>query len=53
MGPRQYLGSLRRPLERAMFCLDDPLPGLLDLPLLVASMLRRRLRALRRSAGAP
>jgi len=48
MGPRRYLGSLRRPLERAMFCLDDPLPGLLDMPLLVASMLRRRLRALRR-----
>jgi predicted ATP-grasp superfamily ATP-dependent carboligase len=48
MAPRDYLRSLRRPLERAMFSLDDPLPGLLDMPLLLASMLRRRLRSLRR-----
>ena len=39
---REYLRSLRGPRERAIFARDDPLPGLLELPLL-ASVLARRL----------
>ena len=39
---RGYLGSLRGPRERAIFARDDPLPGLLEFPLL-ASVLARRL----------
>jgi predicted ATP-grasp superfamily ATP-dependent carboligase len=39
---RDYLRSLRGPRERAIFARDDPLPGLLELPLL-ASVLARRL----------
>ena len=40
---RQYLRSLRGPRERAIFALDDPVPGLVELPLL-CSVLARRLR---------
>jgi predicted ATP-grasp superfamily ATP-dependent carboligase len=36
-----YLGSLRPPRERAMFALDDPLPGLLDAPVMALRRLRR------------
>jgi len=32
---RAYLRSIRGPVESAIFAWDDPLPGLLDLPLLV------------------
>ena len=39
--PRDYLGSLRWPRERAMFAADDPLPGLLDAPLLMIRRLGR------------
>jgi D-aspartate ligase len=39
---RAYLRSLRGPREHAIFARDDPLPGLLELPLL-ASVLARRL----------
>jgi D-aspartate ligase len=39
---RAYVRSLRGPRERAIFARDDPLPGLLELPLL-ASVLARRL----------
>lgn len=39
---REYLRSLRGPRERAIFARDDPLPGLVELPLL-ASVLARRL----------
>jgi D-aspartate ligase len=38
LSPRSYLESFRGPRERAMFALDDPLPGVLDAPLL---MIRR------------
>jgi D-aspartate ligase len=31
---RSYVRSLRRPIESAIFARDDPLPGLLELPLL-------------------
>jgi D-aspartate ligase len=36
-----YLRSLRGPVEPAVFAWDDPLPGLLELPLLTALALRR------------
>jgi len=48
--PRDYLASLRRPLQFAAFAADDPLPGVLDVPLSVARFFTRRLpAALRRS----
>jgi len=34
LSPGAYARSLRRPIEYAVFSSDDPLPGLLDLPLL-------------------
>jgi D-aspartate ligase len=39
---RDYLRSLQMPLEFAVFAKDDPLPGILDLPLMVKRLLRRR-----------
>jgi D-aspartate ligase len=42
MSVRDYVRSLRGPRERAIFASDDPLPGLVELPLL-ASVLARRL----------
>lgn len=50
LSPRAYAASLRRPLERAMFAADDPLPGLLDAPLLMLGALSRRFRMPRRRA---
>jgi predicted ATP-grasp superfamily ATP-dependent carboligase len=48
--PRDYLASLRRPLQLAVFAADDPLPGVLDVPLSLARFFTRRLpAALRRS----
>ena len=41
LGPRSYWESLRGPRERAMFAVDDPLPGLLDAPLLMIRRLGR------------
>jgi D-aspartate ligase len=38
-----YLRSLRRPFEPAVFATDDPLPGLLELPRLIYLFFRRRL----------
>ncbi len=49
---RDYLASLKGPLEHAMICRDDPLPGIADLPLTVLSFLRRRWRT-RRKLGTP
>ncbi len=43
ISPSQYVGSLHRPLVFAAFAADDPLPGLIDLPLLVWRLLSRRL----------
>lgn len=40
-----YLGSFRRGLVLAAFAADDPWPGLLELPLVVARVLRRRVLA--------
>ena len=42
LSPRAYLGSLRRPLEFAIFAADDPLPSLVG-PLGTARLLAARL----------
>jgi predicted ATP-grasp superfamily ATP-dependent carboligase len=56
MSPRQYLRSFRQPLTFAAFAADDPLPGLVELPLVAARMLTRspawRRRGAQRSAAA-
>jgi D-aspartate ligase len=39
-----YLRSLRGPREHAIFARDDPLPGLLELPLLASLVARRLVR---------
>lgn len=39
-----YLRSLRSPLEHAMFAPDDPLPGLLDAPVIATVAARRAVR---------
>jgi len=41
---RDYARSLRRPLESAIFAWDDPVPGLLDLPLFAGTLGKRVLR---------
>lgn len=43
LSPAAWMRSFRRPVERAMFAGDDPLPGFLDVPLLAAGVLGRRL----------
>lgn len=47
-----YLRSLRGPLESAIFAWDDPLPAVLDLPLLAWATGKRRLRALKHEKDA-
>ena len=49
LSPRAYLASLRGPLEPAVAALDDPLPAIAELPLLVRLWLVRRLRRRRRA----
>jgi D-aspartate ligase len=39
--PADYLRSFRRPLALAAFAKDDPLPGLIELPLVAARVLAR------------
>jgi D-aspartate ligase len=41
---RDYLRTLRGPRERAIFALDDPLPGLAEAPLILSILLRRLVR---------
>ncbi len=41
---RDYLHSMRGPIEQAIFALDDPLPGLLEVPLLARMLAKRLLR---------
>ena len=38
---RDYLRSLRRPFESAVFATDDPVPGLLEMPTLIYLFFRR------------
>lgn len=42
---REYLRSVRRPIESAIFAWDDPAPGLFDLPLFACSLAARLLRS--------
>ena len=46
LSPARYLRAFRRPLTFAAFALDDPMPGLVDLPLVAARLLTRRLPVL-------
>jgi D-aspartate ligase len=39
--PRTYLASLRRPLEFAVFAVDDPIPALIEGPALIGRILNR------------
>jgi predicted ATP-grasp superfamily ATP-dependent carboligase len=48
---RAYFQSLRRPIEFALMAADDPLPGLLDLPLFGYKHIYNRYKSLR--AGVP
>jgi len=41
MSARRYLASLRPPHEGAIFARDDPMPGLVELPLLIRTLARR------------
>jgi D-aspartate ligase len=41
LSPRSYVRSLRGPMEFAVFALDDPLPALLEWPLLAIRQARR------------
>jgi len=45
-----YLRSLRGPIEFALMAADDPLPGLLDLPLFVYKHFYNGYKALREGA---
>ena len=49
LAPRDYLASLRGPLQFAAFAADDPLPGILDVPLALARFFTKRLPAALRS----
>ena len=42
LNPWAYLGSMRGPVEFSVMALDDPLPGLLDLPLFFCKHLYNR-----------
>jgi len=45
LAPRDYLASWRGPLQVAAFAADDPLPGILDVPLALARFFTKRLPA--------
>ncbi len=49
---RAYLKSLRAPLEFAMLAADDPIPFLLEAPMLTVARLSQRLHELRNGAKA-
>jgi len=42
---RDYLRSMRGPIEQAIFARDDPMPGLLEVPLLARMLAKRCLRS--------
>jgi predicted ATP-grasp superfamily ATP-dependent carboligase len=44
LGIRTYVRSLFEPVESAIFAWDDPLPGLLEVPLFAVTLARRFLR---------
>jgi predicted ATP-grasp superfamily ATP-dependent carboligase len=43
MSPWTYLASLRPPHEGAVFAADDPVPGLVEVPMLLRTLVRRSL----------
>jgi D-aspartate ligase len=45
LAPRDYLASLRGPLQFAAYTADDPLPGMLDVPLALARVFTKRMPA--------
>ncbi|MBV9427447.1 MAG: ATP-grasp domain-containing protein [Bradyrhizobiaceae bacterium] len=45
LAPRDYLASLRGPLQFAAYTADDPLPGMLDVPLALSRLFTKRLPA--------
>jgi len=45
LAPRDYLSSLRGPLQFAAFAADDPLPGMIDVPLSLARVFTKRMPA--------
>ena len=47
---RSYLGSLRSPLQFAVVAADDPLPGLMDLPMFAFKHIYNMLAGLRKNA---
>lgn len=49
--PAAYVKAFRRPLVFAAFAADDPLPGLMDLPVLAARLITRRLPLMARRLG--
>jgi D-aspartate ligase len=50
LSPAGYLKSLHRPIEFAAFASDDPMPGVVDLPLVASHLVTRRLPVLARGA---
>ena len=50
---RSYLGSLRSPLQFALVAADDPLPGLMDLPMFGFKHIYNTYASLRKNATAP
>ena len=50
LGFMEYLSSLRRPIEFALMAFDDPLPGLLELPMFVYKHLYNGYKVLRADA---
>jgi predicted ATP-grasp superfamily ATP-dependent carboligase len=40
--PSEYIGSLFRRTTFAAFAVDDPMPGLVDLPVVIGRVLARR-----------
>ena len=54
--PRDYMTSLQRPMVFGAFAADDPLPGVVDLPVVLGRVLSRRwfeVEPQRTDAGAP
>jgi D-aspartate ligase len=51
LSPDRYVGSVLAPHERAVLAHDDPLPGLLDVPMVALSAVRGRLRRATRADG--
>jgi D-aspartate ligase len=44
LSPWEYLASLKGPLEPAVFALDDPLPALMDVPIMMRMLMQRAAR---------